>query len=101
MRRAAVELYVYYRAPVSAYDALVGAVSDAQRGLEARHPGLQARLLRRPDVQEGQATWMEIYRHPQGVDAALEAQIDAALRPALQDLGAGERHVERFMPCAS
>lgn len=95
------EIYVYYRAPVANDAALSMAVSAAQRALESRHQGLQARLLRRPDVNDGQATWMEIYRHAQGVDAALEGAIEAALRAALKGLGAGERHVERFQPCAS
>lgn len=98
---AATELYVYYRAPTAADESLALAIGAAQRGLEARHPGLRSRLLRRPEPTNGQTTWMETYRHAEGVDAALEAAIDAAAQFALQGLGAGERHVERFVPCVS
>jgi hypothetical protein len=96
-----VELYVYYRAPVASQAALEQAVDAAQRALVARHPALEARLLRRPEAADGQATWMEIYRHPRGIDRALEAEIETALQAASSDLGAGPRHIERFIACAS
>lgn len=94
------ELYVYYRAPAESQAALEQAVDAAQRALVAGHAGLEARLLRRPEAANGQATWMEIYRHPQGIDRALEARIEAALQAVLKDYGAVARHAERFIACA-
>lgn len=98
---AAVELYVYYRAPGALGEPLRAAVEAAQRALAARHPELQARLLQRADAASAEATWMEIYRHPAGIGAALEAEIEVALQAALSGFATGARHVEHFVPCAS
>ena len=99
------ELFIYYRIRADgAHDALVVAQSMQAR-LRQRHPGLTARLLRRPDEQDPHPTWMETYAFHQdgenvGVTPLMEADIvaeAAALAPFL----AGTRHTEVFVPCAS
>jgi hypothetical protein len=73
-----------------------------QAALCARHPGLNAELLRRPGSTDGQITVMETYtaEAPQGVEEALQAAIEADAAQALQGLLRSERHVEVFEPCA-
>lgn len=94
------ELYVYWRA--SAHDAAVvrEQVAAAQQQLQSDHPGLQARLLRRPEVDSrGEHTWMEIYTHPSAPTALagpLRGEIDAAMASALGSRLRGPRHVEAF-----
>jgi len=103
----AVELYIYYRVEEISAAAAWAVVRDFQQRLCAAHPGLQARLLRRPEIVEEQQTWMETYRFeaaahgrpPRGVDAALQAAIEAAALP-LSRFVRGPRHPERFIPCA-
>ncbi|HEY0859249.1 MAG TPA: DUF4936 family protein [Albitalea sp.] len=102
------ELFIYYRIDVAGAASALVAAQAFQRRLRERHPGLTARLLRRPDDPTAQAddrqtdtqTWMEIYSFEGGISAALQADIDAeaaALAPFLR----GTRHIEVFVPCAS
>lgn len=99
------ELFVYYRVRTDDAEAALRHVRDMQARLTAQHPGLNARLLCRPETVEGRQTWMEVYaidtRHsPAGVGPAMQAAIDAeavALLPLLD----GPRHTEVFVPCAS
>jgi Domain of unknown function (DUF4936) len=94
------ELFIYYRVPVAAEAPLREAVVGLQRGLCAAYPGLQARLLRRPELRAGELTFMEVYARPAvGIDAHLQAAIEQAaltLGPWLS----GGRHTEVFHPCA-
>ena len=95
------ELYVYYRVPDDAAAAAAREVAAVQDELRAAWPGLEARLLRRPDSSGGQQTWMETYaRAPAGVDAAVQADIEARAARLLTHV-AGPRHVEVFLACAS
>jgi hypothetical protein len=94
------ELYVYWRASVRDADTVREQVASTQQRLQAEHPGLQARLLRRPlpDTQ-GEHTWMEVYAHPSAPAAlagALRGTIDAAMTQALGPRLRGPRHVEVF-----
>jgi hypothetical protein len=122
-----VELYVYYRVAPEHADLLRARVSRAQAALRQAHPGLNARLLRRPPVDATQDhTWMEVYTAtgpveqtapgqrdladdpatgavrdapPLILDPALRDAIEAALGEALGDgLLRGPRHVEVFEP---
>ncbi len=99
------ELFIYYRIRSPEAGAARDAVQAMQERLRRRHPGLTARLLRRPDEHDNQQTWMEIYalqrdgRHG-GVSPQIEADI-AAEAAALGALIAGSRHTEVFVPCAS
>lgn len=68
-------LYVYYRVAEADLGRTVGAVRAMQQALIAAHPGLEAELLRRPELRDGQVTLMETYA--------------GALPPALDGLLAG------------
>jgi hypothetical protein len=87
------ELYVYYRVPESQWRGAADTVMAWQRELCLRHPGLHARVLRRPEAHDAVITLMETYAGT--VDAASEAEL-ARGAPALRDCVVGERHVERF-----
>ncbi len=94
------ELFVYYR--VAAAQAVPAGIEVVrlQAGLRQRHPGLQARLLRREAAPDGLQTWMEIYAWPDragGVAPGLQAEIERAAE-ALAPLTAGPRHGEVFEP---
>lgn len=92
------ELYVYWKAPRAA--TVAGEVNAALAVLMQRHPGLQARLLRRADDGAGDAlTWMEVYTAPGAIiNAVLVTEIEAELAPRLARFGAGPRHIEVFEP---
>ena len=97
MSAAAARLFVYYRVPAADLRPVIEAARALQATLRARHPGLEADLLRRPELRDGDATLMETYAAAGGIDDALAAEIerlaaDAGLpRP---------RHVEVFEPLA-
>lgn len=95
------ELYIYYRAEPARADAVTAVVQRMQAQLCDACPGLQARLLRRPDLRDGLHTWMETYRLPPGANAvAVAAVIEQAAESLLVQLS-GARHVEHFVACAS
>lgn len=93
-----IELYVYYKVRDEHAAALAPQVCAMQARLIA--PGA-ARLLRRPESQDGVQTWMEVYPDvPEGFAAALEA---AAATAGFAGLVEGPRRVEvftEFPPCA-
>lgn len=92
-------LYIYWRIrPGREAEALV-MLARLQDRLTIDEPGLQARRLQREDSGHA-VTVMEIYARPGGVDAGLQARVDAALRPALQACCDGDRHVEVFIDLA-
>jgi hypothetical protein len=81
------------------------AAQALQARLRERHPGLTARLLRRPDEHDPHTTWMEIYAFQRdgdnaGVTPQIEADI-AAEAAVLAPFLAGDRHTEVFVPCVS
>jgi hypothetical protein len=98
------ELFIYYRSRQDEVSRVASLVLEFQSRLAATHPGLAARLLRRPEIVDGTHTWMETYsmnpmHSPNGISPALAQEIERqaeALRPCL----AGERHIEVFTPCA-
>ena len=94
------ELYVYYRVAEASLDAACDAAQLLQRRLRDAYPGLQTRLLRRPQAAEGRCTLMEIYARSGGIDAQLQAEIDAAALAALAAWQIGGRHTEVFLACA-
>jgi hypothetical protein len=93
------ELFIYYRATQENASVLHAEVSRMQTELRERHPGLQARLLRRPEAANGRHTWMETYSSPDGIDSALQAAIETAAL-ALTPWIDGPRHTEEFDACA-
>ncbi len=82
-------LYVYYRVAAAQLPATVAAVQQVQARLVASHPGLQAELLRRPELRDGAVTLMETYAGQ--LTAAAEAAIAEATSALPQP-----RHSERF-----
>jgi hypothetical protein len=97
------ELFIYYRATTENARALQAAVERLQLELQARHPGLQARLLRRPEAADGLHTWMETYaapHHKNGISDTLRAEIERAAARSIAPLIAGPRHTEAFDACA-
>lgn len=93
-----IDLYVYYKVR----DEDAAALAPLVCALQARviQPGA-ARLLRRPESQDGVQTWMEVYPDvPEAFAAALEA---AASQAGIGHLVQGPRRVEVFVefpPCA-
>jgi len=98
------ELYVYFRADATRADEVREAVMAMQAHLRCEFPGLQARLLRRPDPSGGQHTWMETYAMAQGIcpDGVSELMTSTIEQRALpwRDLLDGARHIEVFSACA-
>lgn len=91
------EIYVYYRARPEDGEALVAAALPMQRGLRSAWPGLGARLLRRPELREGLATWMEAYALPLDADPDDVARSVERAAAALAPWLASPRHVEHFV----
>ena len=86
-------LYVYYRVPEPVLAATVKAVRTMQATLTAAHPGLQAELLRRPELRDGEVTMMETYAAAAGITPAMQATIEQAASPFPHP-----RHTESFHP---
>ncbi|MFT3955414.1 MAG: DUF4936 family protein [Piscinibacter sp.] len=98
------ELFIYYRSPVQHADAVMAMVHGFQAQLSLEHPGLLARLLRRPEVTHGQITWMETYSITTMKSAAV---LDDSLQQEIESCAAGMspfidgvRHTEVFVSCA-
>ncbi len=73
-------------------------VQALQSAAMQAHPGLEAALMARTDALPGQdATWMEVYHHPDGVPAAVEATL-AHLLSAWPEALVSVRHTESFAP---
>jgi Domain of unknown function (DUF4936) len=92
------ELFIYFRAQAQDDDAVKAAVHQIQDELRRAWPGLSARLLHRPQVQDGLRTWMEVYAMvgAAGVPPSLQAAIELAAQNSMPWL-VGERHVEVFV----
>ena len=104
-------VFIYYRLAGSDLAAAGRAVLGAQQALRSRHPGLETGWMQRPELSaDGFRTVMETYamnprEHADGIDAALQAEIEVALRAAVAPwVSADARHAEVFesaTPCAS
>ncbi len=93
-------LYIYFKAAEADASTVQARVTSMQARLRQEH-GLAAHLQRRPQVQDGLHTWMEVYAgFSTDFEAILQnAVADAELLPCIQ----GGRHAELFMdiaPCA-
>jgi hypothetical protein len=98
------ELFIYYRSHEDHAAAVQARVHEFQAALRRAHPGLVARLLRRPEVKTGLLTWMETYAiEPMAtsseLDDDLQRQIESHAQ-VLQGLIEGDRHTEVFVTCA-
>jgi hypothetical protein len=87
-------LYIYYRVQCERAPQLQQCAVAMQAALLKKH-GVAAELQRRHHTQNGQHTWMEIYRAvPDGFDAILaHAVAESGLIPMID----GERHMEFFL----
>ena len=93
-------LYVYYRVAPEQAPAARTAIETMQATLRQCQIGLRAQLMCRADgiihSAADEATWMEIYEHPQeGVSAECEAMLQT-LSHALPAGLTGPRHTEIF-----
>ena len=94
----ATELFIYYRVRDTAAAHALAAVREMQTRLRTEFPRLDARVMRRPETDNGLQTWMETYAIEGGVDDALRQRIAAHAQDLLQHLIEGERHAEGFAP---
>ena len=88
-------LYVYYKVDAAEHAALAPRVRAFQAALAKRWPGLHCELLQRPDAAGSQETWMETYRHDDGLSGAMADAIAHAAEIGGLPL---PRHAERFIP---
>lgn len=95
-------LYVYYRLPETLADAVQAEVAAYFARLDMAWSAdtgsmLQPRLLRRPELRDGDVTFMEVYG-PVEADAldAVRAHIAACL-PNFPMLSSATRHTEHFI----
>jgi hypothetical protein len=88
------DLYIYYKVPEDAADALLPRVRRLQAGLAERQ-GVAVALKRRPETSDGRQTWMEMYLDvPTGFAAALAQALENSGIPERID---GARHTETFV----
>lgn len=90
-------LFVYWKTARAVARDGASAAAAMQARLRMLHPGLQATLLRRADEPGALVTLMEVYTRPDGVDAALQAAIEATAARDLCAYVEGVRHVEVFV----
>lgn len=73
-----VTLFVYYKLPVTEHAQWLGRVRDFQQAVVHAWAGMTVELMQRPEASpEGLETWMEVYRHPQGVSPEMMASVAA------------------------
>jgi hypothetical protein len=69
-------LFVYYKIDQALADERLPLVQAFQRQVRQAWPDLSCELMQRPAASaQGQLTWMEIYRTPDGVSDAIIAAI--------------------------
>lgn len=84
-------LFVYYKIETLQHASWVQRVRDFQLQLQVRHPLLEVELMQRPASADGLETWMEIYRHPDGITDLLTQAIQSlALEMGLPSKRASE-----------
>ena len=67
-----------------------------QATLQSQHPKVRSRLYQRVEADVAQVTVMESYAAADGIDAHLQAAVEAAAIKALARWQQGPRHLERF-----
>ena len=71
-------LFVYYKLPQAQHADWVNRVRAFLDRVRMQFPDLDIGLMQRPEPNaEGLETWMEVYRHPNGVSAEMIHAIDA------------------------
>ncbi len=90
------ELFIYWRCDRADAAAALAATAQMQAALLAQHAVLRARLYQRVEADVAQVTVMESYSAAAGIDASLQAAVEAAAVKALARWQQGQRHLERF-----
>jgi Domain of unknown function (DUF4936) len=97
------ELFIYYRSHADHAANVQARVHEFQAALRRLHPGLSARLLRRPEAKNGLITWMETYAiAPMATRPELDDDLHRQIESHAECLGGlieGERHTEVFVTC--
>jgi Domain of unknown function (DUF4936) len=89
-------LFVYYKIAQDQHQLCSVQVHGFLTQLQSRHKGLQVELMQRPEASaQGMETWMEIYRHPDGISDALILSIQ---KLAAEKGLPGPRASELFVP---
>lgn len=87
-------VYVYYKLLATERDR---ALTPAHQVLDAGRPWCaRARLMTRPDMPEGVATWMEVYEVVSDLELLEKALQAAVLESGLEAFTKGPRRSERF-----
>ncbi len=98
-------LYVYYRLPQANLQAVCAQAAALFERVHQMRPVISPSLLRRPELRDGDITFMEVYGPlPAGSLTSLTEQI-ADLLPQFPLLHGASRHTEQFTelsvaPCA-
>ena len=100
MSLGAANLFVYYRVRAADVAQLIAAVDTLHARLRMAHPGLVCSLSRRLDDTAQDTTLMETYSHAEALSPSSQQLIEQRMGPALRAWIVGDRHVERFIPCA-
>jgi len=89
-------LYVYYKIPAAEHATWLQRVRLFEKQVRQAWPALQMELMQRPQASsDGFETWMEVYRHPQGVTSAMTGSITQLAQQAGLP---GKRASEFFIP---
>jgi hypothetical protein len=96
----AANLYIYYRVRSADVSRLIAAVHALHAQWQSELPGLTCTLSQRADAETQLVTLMETYSHPDGLNPHWQRVIDHAAGQSLARWIVGERHLERFVPCA-
>jgi hypothetical protein len=87
-------LCVYYKVDATQHAALAPRVRQFQAAISTKWPGLICELLQRPEATAGVETWMETYRHADGLSTAI---LDAIAQAAVIAELPAPRHTEHFV----
>jgi Domain of unknown function (DUF4936) len=93
-------VYIYFRVERERVADAAATVRELQAAWQAAMPGLQCELLRRADEEGNFVTLMETYVCADGVSSAWQELIEREAAAALGPWLRGQRHIERFEPCA-
>jgi hypothetical protein len=95
-------LFVYYKIAAAEHAAVLRRVRLFEKQVEQAWPSLQIELMQRPETSaDGQETWMEVYRHPQGVTQAMTESIaQLAAQAGLPSQRASEFFIPLEQQCA-
>lgn len=89
-------LFVYYRLPESACSQAIAEVETLFGRLSGY--GCAPKLMRRPELRDGEITFMEVYGPLPVADADRLRSDLTRLLPGFPLLSSAPRHVERFLP---